>query len=222
MCGRFILGSPVDELIKEFGIERPSFTLKQSYNIAPGQTIPIIINDGGKRVVPCKWGYIPTWSKDPLIGNKMINARAETITEKKSFSNAFKKRRCLIITDGFYEWKAKDKVKFPFFTRLRSQKPFCMGGIYSNWTSPEGETFYTCSIITTGANELLVEVHHRMPVIIPKDRYGIWLDPAYNDTAKLLPLLRPYPADEMECYAVSTRVNFPKNNSRENIQPVQG
>lgn len=220
MCGRFILGSPFELIAHEFDIRMPAYNLKQNFNIAPSQNIHILINDGERRIVACRWGYIPSWAKDASIGYKMINARAETITTKKSFRNAFRKRRCLIITDGFYEWRMKGSAKAPFFIRLKSGKPFGLAGLYNHWRSPVGEEHCTCTIITTEANEMLQEIHNRMPVIIERQQYDYWLDPAVSDERNLLALLKPFPPEEMECYEVSPRVNTPKNNSPDNIKPI--
>jgi putative SOS response-associated peptidase YedK len=220
MCGRFVLDSPVDIIVSEFGVERPTFNLKKSFNIAPSQTIQILMFDSKRKLVQCRWGYIPSWSKDESIGYKMINARAETIAEKRSFKNAFKKRRCLIIADGFYEWRHKENAKSPFFIHLKSKRPFGLAGLYNVWTSPDGNPLCTCTIITTEANRSLREVHNRMPAIISKKKYDMWLNPEIIDSGDLLPLLRPYPADEIEYYEVSNRVNSPKNDSPENIQPL--
>jgi putative SOS response-associated peptidase YedK len=220
MCGRFILESTFELIAHEFGIRMTAINLKQSFNIAPSQNIHILINDGERRIATCRWGYIPSWAKDAAIGYKMINARAETITTKKSFRNAFLKRRCFIITDGFYEWRIKGAAKAPFFIRLKSGKPFGLAGLYNHWTSPQGQELCTCAIITTEANEMLQEIHNRMPVIIAKHRYDFWLDPSVNHEKELLSLLKPFPHEEMECYEVSPRVNIPTNNSPENIKPI--
>ncbi len=220
MCGRFVLDSPVDIIVNEFSVERPSFNLKKSFNVSPSQTILVLIFDGKRRLIPCRWGYIPSWSKDESIGNRMINARAETITKKPSFKNAFKKRRCLIIADGFYEWQRRENTKSPFFIHLKSNRPFGLAGLYNVWTSPDGTPLCTCTIVTTEANRILREVHGRMPAIISKKKYDVWLDPAINDSSELLPLLQPYPADEIEFFEVSKRVNSPKNDSPENIEPL--
>ncbi len=220
MCGRFVLDSPVDIIVNEFSVERPSFNLKKSFNVSPSQTILVLISDSKRRLIPCRWGYIPSWSKDESIGNRMINARAETITKKPSFKNAFKKRRCLIIADGFYEWQRRENTKSPFFIHLKSNRPFGLAGLYNVWTSPDGTPLCTCTIVTTEANRILREVHGRMPAIISKKKYDVWLDPAINDSSELLPLLQPYPADEIEFFEVSKRVNSPKNDSPENIEPL--
>lgn len=220
MCGRFVLQSTAPLIAQEFHIQEPLFNLKQSYNIAPSQNVYIVVNDGGKKVTQCRWGFIPFWSKDQSIGYKMINARAETITTKRSFRSAFKKYRCLILADGFYEWRIKEKRKSPFFIRLKSGKPIGLAGIFNHWKSPEGEELCTCTIVTTAANELIQEIHHRMPVIIPKEKQDLWLNPAVQDEGAVLPLLSPYPFKEMEMYEVSLQVNSPRNNSAENIRPL--
>jgi putative SOS response-associated peptidase YedK len=220
MCGRFVLKSPASLIARGFNIQQPLFNLKQSYNIAPSQNIYIIVNDGVGKLKQCRWGFVPLWSKDRSIGYRMINARAETITTKRSFRSAFRKNRCIIVADGFYEWRKKEKAKSPFFIRLKSGKPFGLAGIFNRWKSPEGEDLCTCSIVTTVANELVQEIHHRMPVIIPKERQQLWLDPSVQDEMKVLPLLQPYPFKDMELYEVSTQVNSPGNNSPENIRPL--
>lgn len=204
----------------EFRVKKSLDELSPSYNIAPTQDILIINHEGEKQLISCNWGFIPSWAKDPSIGHKTINARAETVAEKPMFRSAFKKHRCLVIADGFYEWEKTEKKKVPFYIRLRTGKPFGFGGLYSHWTSPEGKTVCTCTIITTTANELIVSIHDRMPVIIPKDSEDLWLDPEEQDTEKLLGLLKPYPAELMKMYEVSTKVNIPAFQSHEAITPV--
>jgi putative SOS response-associated peptidase YedK len=150
----------------------------------------------------------------------MINARAETVTEKASYRNAFKKRRCLVVADGFYEWQNTGDAKRPMYIRLKSGKPFGFAGLYEVWKSPEGKELTTCTIITTEANELMKPIHERMPVIIPAELLDKWLDPAIEGKEQLLDMLRPYPAGEMEAYPVSKRVNSPRNNSPECIKKL--
>jgi putative SOS response-associated peptidase YedK len=150
----------------------------------------------------------------------MINARAETLNEKPSFKTTFKKRRCLIVADGFYEWRKDRKVKTPVYFRLKSKGPFGFAGLYDVWTSPEGKQISTCTIITTGPNELMEPIHNRMPVIIPKAQETLWLDSALQDEKLLFPMLKPYDSQEMEVYDVSQIVNSPRNNSPECIKPV--
>jgi putative SOS response-associated peptidase YedK len=221
MCGRFVRYSSIHDIVKEFNAEEPGFDLPSSYNIAPSQDIAVVLNDGKKRLALCKWGYIPSWSKDPAIGNKMINARAESVADKPSFKNAFKSKRVLVAADGFYEWQKAGKTRIPVYIYLKTGKPFGFAGLLSVWTSPEGKQIYTCTIITTDANKLLEPIHDRMPVIIYKEDEDLWLDQASHDRDKLTPLLRPYEPEEMDYYAVSTLVNSPSHDSPDCIKRVQ-
>jgi putative SOS response-associated peptidase YedK len=176
MCGRYVLSTPAPTLSKEFGLEQTLFSIQPNYNIAPSQPIIVIANEGEKKVIQCRWGFIPHWAKDPSIGHKMINARAETVAEKPAFRDAFKKHRCLIPSDGFFEWRKEKGGKVPLFIHLKNGHPFSFAGLYSTWSSPEGEQLSTCTIITTTANKLLEPIHDRMPAIIPKEhreRYGL-------------------------------------------------
>ncbi len=220
MCGRFVTISSIPSIEMAFDIEQPSLDLKPSYNIAPGQKIHIVINDGQRRLIRCRWGFIPFWAKDPSIGYKMINARSETITKKPSFKNVFKKNRCLIVADGFYEWRKEGKIKIPIYIHHKSGEPFGFAGLYNSWTAPGGDPICTCTIITTNANKLLRPVHDRMPVIIPKEKHELWLDPTKQDETDLLPLLKPFDSKEMATYDVSQVVNSPKNNSPACIKPI--
>lgn len=221
MCGRFTRTQSVPEISKEFGVAQVSGDLGPSYNIAPTQKVAVIITDVIKQLVPVRWGLVPSWAKDISVGSKMINARAETITEKASYRNAFKKRRCLVVADGFYEWQNLGGTKRPVYIRLKSGKPFGFAGLYEVWNSPEGEAITTCTIVTTEANEIMEPIHERMPVIIPKQDEDIWLDSATQDQGLLLKLLKPYPAEQMEAYPVSKRVNSPKNNTAACIEQLK-
>jgi putative SOS response-associated peptidase YedK len=220
MCGRFTRSQSIETVAETFQVEQISFDLGPSYNIAPTQKVAVVITDGIRQLVPVRWGLVPSWAKDPSIGSKMINARAETVTEKASYRNAFKKRRCLVVADGFYEWQNTGDAKRPMYIRLKSGKPFGFAGLYEVWKSPEGKELTTCTIITTEANELMKPIHERMPVIIPAEHLDKWLDPAIEGKEQLLDMLRPYPADEMEAYPVSKRVNSPRNNSPECIKKL--
>lgn len=221
MCGRFVLQSAFDVIAQIFNLTRMNITIPTSFNIAPGQDIAIIVNDGGaRRLTTCRWGFVPPWAKELNEGYKMINARAETVAEKPSFRQAFSKHRCLIVADGFYEWKNEGGKKTPVYVRLKNGKPFGMAGLYNLWTSPEGEKVCTSTIITTGANETLRPIHDRMPVITPADKVDLWLDPSVRETEKLLPVLGPYRDDELELYEVTAKVNSPKNDDPENIQRI--
>jgi putative SOS response-associated peptidase YedK len=197
MCGSFVLTSDLSTIEAAFDVDINDKLLRQSNRIVPGQTIAAIISDGRKHLVQLNWGLIPSWAKDSAIGRKMFNARAETIAEKPSFRSAFKKRRCLIIADGFYEWQKLGNTKKPFLFRLKSGQPFGFAGLYESWVAPDKQTLDTCTIITTEPNDLISPVHDRMPVILPKDKETIWLDPAIQNPVLLLPLLTPYPAEKM-------------------------
>ncbi len=221
MCGRFTRISLLEDIIEAFDVAENGCDLGASYNIAPTQPIAVIQEASGiRRLVTLRWGLIPSWAKDSAIGNKMINARAETLAQKPSFRQAFKKRRCLIVADGFYEWQKRGGAKIPLYIRLKSGEPFGFAGLYEYWTSPEGTSIGTCAIITTEANELMRPIHNRMPVILPKERHALWLDPTIEDDTLLLPLLQPLASDEMEAYEVSRIANSPKNNTSRCIEPV--
>ncbi|MEW6210729.1 MAG: SOS response-associated peptidase [Acidobacteriota bacterium] len=221
MCGRFVREKSITVIADQFGVDEISTDLEPSYNIAPTQKVAVIVSDGRKQLVSVQWGLIPSWSKDPAIGNKLINARSETITEKASFRNAFKKRRCLIVADGFYEWQRMGQEKRPVYIRLKSGRPFGFAGLYETWKSPEGEDVTTCAIITTQANDIMKPIHDRMPVILPRSSEDMWLD-AKTGSDVALELLKPYPSEEMETWPVSKMVNSPANNSPDCIKPAGG
>lgn len=220
MCGRFDLHSEPVVILKEFRIDHVAVDYKPSYNIAPSRNIVIIRDDGKRHLVHCRWGFLPSWAEDPNIGYKMINARAETVAEKPAFRDAFRNQRCLVVADGFYEWRKAGKQRLPVYVRLKSQKPIGFAGIYNTWTSPEGESICTCTIITTAANDLISPIHDRMPAIVPKDREDIWLDPNVRDKEKLIPLLTPFPSEELEIHDVSPLINNPEYDSPEGIKPL--
>lgn len=219
MCGRFERCSSIEHIAQEFRVQKVSFEIPPSYNIAPTQNIVIINNQGTKQLVSCRWGFLPSWAKDPSIGHKMINARAETVSTKPTFKSAFKKQRCLVIADGFFEWKNEKNRKVPYLIRLKSGKPFGFAGLYNQWTSESGEKICTCTIITTEANELLEPIHDRMPVIIPRDKEDYWLNPS-KDLEALMEMLKPYTSEEMEMYEVSSKINYPKYNSPDVLEPI--
>jgi putative SOS response-associated peptidase YedK len=222
MCGRFELHSAFEIIARIFGLAGGVLTVPTGYNIAPGQDIAIIVNEGGtNRLTTCHWGFVPPWGKELNDGYKMINARAETVAEKPSFRQAFSKHRCLVLADGFYEWKSESGKKKPMYVHLKNGMPFGMAGLYNLWTSPEGKQICTTTIITTDANETLKPIHDRMPVITPLDKIDLWLDPSVHEKEKLLPILKPYPDKELELYEVSMKVNSPKNDSAENIQKTR-
>lgn len=223
MPGRFEIHSLSEVIAETFRVTGANvrFDIQANYNIAPSQEIPIVIQLEERQIVPARWGFVPAWSKDLATGYKMINARAESVAEKPSFKKAFQDQRCLVIADGFYEWKQAGKEKRPMYLRQKSGQPFGFAGLFSIWTSPEGKQIRTCTIITTDANELVNPVHDRMPVILPEDKYDLWLDPNVHDPALLQPLLQPCDSDLLELYEVSPKVNSPRNNHAENIKPVK-
>jgi len=209
MCGRFVLISDLSIVTEEFDVREIVGDYRTSANVVPGQQIAAVIHEGANRLVQFRWGLIPSWAKDASIARKLINARAEKLAEKPSFRNAFKKRRCLIIADGFYEWQKEGKKKVPFCFRLKSGKPFGFAGLYETWVSPEEQSIHTCTIITTEPNDVVLPVHNRMPVIMPKDKESLWIDPAVQNQAQLSSVLQPYPSAEMEAVALTSPVYTP-------------
>lgn len=214
MCGRFSQAKDLGELYDEFTfIDEPFDDIIQPrYNIAPSQFSPVIINEDEKNKLKMfKWGLVPSWSKDTKMGYRMINARAETISEKPSFKKPFKSQRCLVIADGFYEWQKPDKkTKIPYRFIMKDKKLFAMAGLWEVWEK-EGDPLYTFTIITTSENDLMRPVHDRMPVILPEGNRQIWLDPESNE-AELKELLVPYDSNKMDSYRVSDVVNSWKND----------
>ena len=209
MCGRYALFSTAESLEKEFGVAPPLF--RPRYNIAPGQDILAISMHDKPQFSVMRWGLIPHWAKDTNIGYKMINAKAETILEKPSYKRPFQTNRCLIVADGFYEWKKVQLGKIPYFITMKDKKPFSLAGIFDEWKSPQG-MMTSCSIITTKPNAVVHQIHDRMPVIISKDSRMKWLE--YDET-NALSLLKSYPAREMEAKKASGLVNNPKNDTPE-------
>lgn len=221
MCGRFTLSLDPDQLQMAFNLsEPPPADLAPRYNIAPSQAVAVIANGTSRKLEFFKWGLIPSWAKDPKIGNRLINARAETLAEKPSFRAALKKRRCLILADGFYEWKKEGKTKTPMYLRLKEGEPFAFAGLWETWKSPDDELIKSCTIITTEPNALVKKIHDRMPVILPAKAYDLWLSPDELPAEKTLPLLKPFAATQMKAVSVSPLVNNPAFDSRECIIPA--
>ncbi|MFC2100874.1 SOS response-associated peptidase [Bacteroidota bacterium] len=212
MCGRFSF-TPTAKIIEDrFNITIEEAFYKPRYNCAPSQSLAVISNVEAANLSYYRWGLIPFWAKDKAIGNKMINAKAETITEKPSFKNPFKSKRCLVLSDGFYEWK-KGIVKVPYRITLLDKSLFAMAGLWDTWKAPEGELIHSFTIITTKANEIMEPIHNRMPVILKREDEQKWLH--QEKPEELLPLLNPYPADEMFVYPISNLVNSPRNDTAE-------
>jgi putative SOS response-associated peptidase YedK len=222
MCGRFTLSSPPESLAQLFELEEvPS--LAPRYNIAPTQPVAVVrlsLEHEARRLDLLRWGLIPPWSKDPSIGSRMINARAETAAEKPAFRGAFRHRRCLIPADGFYEWAKEGSRKQPFFIQVTGDRPFALAGLWETWQPAGGEPVESCTILTTDANALLRSIHERMPVIIGPADYALWLDPTVVEPGRLQPLLTAYQAEAMSCFPVSPIVNSPANDSPECIAPL--
>jgi putative SOS response-associated peptidase YedK len=222
MCGRFTLALNAEGIQLAFPwLDVPEKVIPR-YNVAPSQPVAVVANDGRSRLDFHIWGLIPFWAKDPAIGARMINARAETLAEKPAFKAAYRYRRCLILADGFYEWKkGGGSGKSPSLFRLASGNPFAFAGIWERWMSPFADEVLTCSIITTEANSLVAETHDRMPVILHDEDYPLWLTPGEMAPTALAHLLRPFPADEMIAVRVSDRVNNARVDDPECVLPNQ-
>ncbi len=223
MCGRYELHTQPAALALAFGVPFPPH-MRPRYNIAPMQDVPIVRRkaSGERELVEVRWGLVPRWAKDPAIGNRMINARAETLAEKPSFRTALKRHRCLLPADGFYEWKqTASGTKQPIHIGMQDAAPFALAGLFERWLSPAGEVLDTCTIITTRANALLAPLHDRMPVIIAPVAFDRWLGVA-NEVADedLGDLLEPFPAEAMAYYPVSPRVNSVRNDDAKLIVRV--
>jgi len=226
MCGRFTLRASASVIAEQFGLlEVPELSAR--FNIAPSQPVPVVRlrpdgpGSGPRReLVLMRWGLIPGWAKDPAIGNRMINARAETVAEKPAFRAALRRRRCLLPADGFYEWQRIGKRKQPYFIRLRDDRPFAFAGLWESWEGPDQARIESCTLLTTDANELMRPIHDRMPVILPPEAYQPWLDPSLERPEELRPLLKPYPSEAMLAYPIGTLVNIPTNEDPRCVEPL--
>ncbi len=226
MCGRYTLSVPLSNLVDSFDVEPPDFEFPPRFNIAPTQAAPVIAQDtAGRRMGLLRWGLVPSWAKDPAMGSRMINARAETVADKPAFRRAFRSRRCLVPADGFFEWKKEEGkaggkgTKAPHWIHLPSREPFAMAGLWERWDKGEGGSLYTFTILTTEAVPSLREIHPRMPVILPIPARDRWLDPD-APSEELLPLLLPFGGD-LRFFRVSTVVNSARHDAPECIEPVQ-
>lgn len=228
MCGRYSLTTTVEEMRRLLGIIGPLPNLPPRYNIAPTQSVPVVRLDGSgaRSLAQLRWGLVPSWAKDLEIGAKLINARGETIADKPSFRDAFKKRRCLVPADGFYEWQQRPGGKLPYRIGLEGGAPeamplFAFAGLWERWDkATDGKPVESCTIVTTDANALLRPIHERMPVILAPEDYARWLAPE-TTRAEAEALLRTYPADAMIAYPVSTRVNSVRNDDPGCIAPAE-
>lgn len=219
MCGRFTLTYKTKELQLLLGLSETNLEWQPRYNIAPSQPIAAILENKSKNIEFLRWGLVPSWAKDITIGNRLINARSETIMEKPSFKNAFKHRRCLILADGFYEWKkssSKGGLSTPYYFYLNEKQPFALAGIWEIWQSPDGSEIWSTAIITCDANEIVKPVHERMPVVLDKDEMFDWLED--RTEPELVNMMSPYPAEKMKSHQVGKAVNSPFNDVSECIQ----
>jgi putative SOS response-associated peptidase YedK len=222
MCGRYTRKENFQNLAALLGLPIPP-GLGPRYNIAPSQMVACVrtnLETSEYEFVELKWGLVPSWANDPSIDTKLINARGETVADKPSFRHAFKKQRCLVLADGFYEWKREGKSKKPYYIRFKDHRLFTFAGLWERWEKEE-PAIESCSLITIGPNALMEPIHHRMPVILNERAYSSWLSPDLQNTVYLGGLLEPYEADEMEAYPVSLMVNNPRNDQLECVLPLK-
>lgn len=218
MCGRYTQTADARTLAGRFRLAKLGADVRPRWNMAPGQDAPVVVVEGGRRLGIYRWGLIPAWAKDPTIGAKLINARADTAADKPSFRGPFQRRRCLVPADGFYEWRKAGKAKVPVRFTRSDGAPFAFAGLWDEWTSPEGGTLRTFTVLTTEPNALVAAVHDRMPVILTEAGEDAWLDPGAK-TAELKPLLVPYDAAGMRAQDASTRVNAVRNDDPSLLTP---
>jgi putative SOS response-associated peptidase YedK len=218
MCGRYTQTADARTLAGRFRLAKLGADVRPRWNMAPGQDAPVVVVEGGRRLGIYRWGLIPAWAKDPTIGAKLINARADTAADKPSFRGPFQRRRCLVPADGFYEWRKAGKAKVPVRFTRSDGAPFAFAGLWDEWTSPEGGTLRTFTVLTTEPNALVAPVHDRMPVILTEAGEDAWLDPGAK-TAELKPLLVPYEAAGMRAQDASTRVNAVRNDDPSLLTP---
>jgi len=219
MCGRYSLLC-IDDLGNRFRVNDPAIGFKSHFNIAPSTEQPVVVHGDGNALVPMRWGLIPSWAKDPAIGHRMINARAETLPEKPAFRPLLKNRRCLVPASGFFEWKKDGAQKIPYYFFLKDAPLFAFAGLYDAWTSPGGLVIRSYTIITTGPNGLVAQVHNRMPAILLRENEERWVGQQPIAPADLTSLLAPCPVDAMAMHRVSGRVNTPVNDTPDIIEPV--
>lgn len=219
MCGRFALKSPPAELVTRFGLDECA-DFSPRFNIPPGTDIPVIRQSPeGKRVLHLlRWGLVPHWSKDPGIGTKLNNARGESVAEKPSFRDAFKRRRCLIPANGYFEWKTEGKIKQPYYISLKSGEPMAMGGLWESWKAPDGSILRTVCVVTTSPNTVMEPIHDRMPVIVAPENWQSWLSGMPNDVAGMI---APYRDEELQAWTVSRRVSKTQDDDAGLIEAVE-
>lgn len=217
MCGRYTLHHSVEEIAARFNVANIAFEPALRYNIAPTQEVAAVTNEDGRSLRRFAWGLVPFWAKDPQIGNRMINARAETIAEKPAYKHALSRRRCLIPADGFYEWARTGEHRTPMYIKFADDRLFSFAGIWERWAPEDGPELVTCSIVTVEPNRLVAPIHNRMPAILKPEDEEVWLSTA-REPEKVLGCLAPYPPDEMTTHRVSRRVNSPSHDDPSNIE----
>ena len=220
MCGRYSLIANLGELARRFEFDGDQLKFESAYNVAPTQDVLTVVGGDARRGGFMRWGLIPHWAKNASIGSRMINARAETVAEKPAFRDALRRRRCLVLADGFYEWLRTGGAKRPMRIIMRSGEPFALAGLWSVWRDPDGNRIPSCAIITTKANDLLGPIHDRMPVILSRGLEEFWLDRSIDDPGTLGSVLTSYADDAMEAYEVSSLVNSAANDCPEVIARI--
>ena len=221
MCGRYTLTADAESIQLAFNLESVDGWRLPRYNIAPSQQVAVITDRDPNILSFMKWGLVPSWAKDPKIGNRMINARSETAAEKPSFRTAFKRRRCLIPADGYYEWTKRGKKKYPMYIRHSERDLFAFAGLWESWKQADGDWLHTCAILTTEANETVRPIHHRMTVIIEPEAYDAWLAPRELLPPEWQPLMAGPRPEQLKYYEVSTQVNRPANDNPTLVQPLE-
>ena len=219
MCGRYTITAPAEAIEQVFGVGWPD-SFARRYNVAPSQTVPIVRHSGataGRELALVRWGLIPSWAKDAAIGHRLINARGETVASKAAFRESFAKRRCLVIADGFIEWRRTGSGKQPYLIRLASRRPFGMAGLWTTWRDPAGSTLDSCTIITTESNDLCRAIHSRMPAILRAENFDDWLDPRVGGGD----LLCPFEAETMEARPISHRASDPRHDDPKLLIPAE-
>lgn len=224
MCGRVTITTPAQAIAQELGLAGVRSALERPrYNLAPTQLLPVVTNSGERVLEAFRWGLVPSWAKEVAIGNKLINARSETVAEKPSFRSALKRRRCLIVVDGWYEWRQSSKPKTPYLFRRKDRRLLTLAGLWEVWKAPDtGEVLHTCTVLTTGPNRLVATVHDRMPVLLPPEAWPLWLSPEPQEASTLQPLFTPAPEEPLEAWEVSRLVNAPTQDVPACAEPVPG
>jgi len=220
MCGRYSEAKLEAQLRKRFRIAQELGGVTPRYNMAPGQDGLVVLGGAARRLARFRWGLVPAWAGDPSVGNRMINARAETLATRPAFEDAFRKRRCLVPADGFYEWKKTPEGRFPKRFVMKGDELFAFAGLWEEFRPKDGPPLHTYTIVTTTPNEVVKEVHDRMPAILREEDEELWLDPSFENIARLERVLAPFPAELMEAYDVSTAVNSPRNDGPECAEPA--